>query len=152
MRTLVVGIGNTLLSDDGVGMIVAREIKERVGSVDVAESNTVGLPLLEDIAGYEKVVFIDSAGDGMDAGQVRRFDLEEIRKSCPFASHGINLPLTIELGRKCGEDVPKELSIYGIGTTDTNTFSEECTDEVRKAIPGIVDYIIDMEFNGGRNG
>ncbi len=147
MKVLVLGIGNSLLSDDGVGIAVAREIKDRVGDVDIAESNTVGIPLLEHISGYDKVVFIDStAAKDVPIGAVREFSLEEIEKSCPFVSHGINLPLTIEFGRKCGEAVPENVKVYGVGTKDTATFSENCTTEVSKAIPQIADYIIRREF------
>ena len=115
MKTLVIGIGNTLLSDDGVGIVVARKIGERIESVDIAEANTVGIPLLEYISGYDKVIFIDSATmKDIPTGTVQEFSLEEIKKSCPFMTHGVNLPLTIEFGRRCGENIPKEIKVYGI--------------------------------------
>jgi len=153
MRTLVIGIGNTLLSDDGVGIVVAKRIRERIESVDIAEVNTVGIPLLDYISGYDKVIFIDSATmKDIPTGTVQEFSLEEIKKSYPFMTHGVNLPLTIEFGKRCGEDVPADIKIYGIGTRDTTTFSENCTGEVEKAIPGIVDYIIENEFMRGSDG
>ena len=147
MKVLVLGIGNSLLSDDGVGIVVAREIKDRVEDVDIAESNTVGIPLLEHISGYDKVILIDST-TRMDVpvGTVREFSLEDIQKSYPSMSHVINLPLTIEFGRKCGEAIPEDVKIYGVGIRDAATFSESCTAEVNEAIPRIADYIIQREF------
>ncbi len=153
MKVLVLGIGNSLLSDDGVGIRVAREIKNRINNVDLAEANTAGLSLLDYMSGYDKVIFIDSTTrKDIPAGTVRKFSMEEIEKSYPFISHGINLPLTIEFGKRCGEDVPADIKIYGIGTKDTTTFSENCTGEVEKAIPGIVDCIIENEFMRGFDG
>lgn len=150
MKTLILGIGNTLLSDDGVGIRVAREIKERIGTVDVAEINTTGISVLDYIRGYDKVVILDSVIEGITAGTVQEFSLEEIEKSNPFLSHGINLPLAIEFGRQCGEDIPRDIKIYGIGTKDTTTFSESCTEEVAEAIPGAVECIIDKEFSDAK--
>ncbi|MDY6959769.1 MAG: hydrogenase maturation protease, partial [Halobacteriota archaeon] len=67
MRTLVFGIGNPILSDDGVGIYVAREIKKRLSSdisqfkdVDVEEGSVGGLKLLDTILGYERVILIDA--------------------------------------------------------------------------------------------
>ncbi len=147
MRVLVLGIGNTILSDDGVGVRVAREIEGRIRGVDVAESDTLGIGVLDHIRGYDKVIFIDSLIDRkVPPGAVREFSITEIEKSYPFLSHGINLPAAVELGRMCGEDVPRDIRIYGIGTQDTTTFGENCTSEVEEAIPGIVAHIVEKEF------
>ena len=147
MKTLVLGIGNTLLSDDGVGIKAARKIKERVESIDFAEAATSGIALLDYIRGYDKVVIIDSTNEGLPVGEVREFSLGQIEKSYPFLSHGINLPVAIELGKRCGEHIPKEIKIYGIGTKDTTTFKEEFSPEVEEAFPKVVEYIIEREFN-----
>lgn len=147
MKTLILGVGNTLLSDDGVGIRVVRKMKERIGNVDIAEVNTAGISLLDHIRGYYKVVIIDSVvNKDIPPGTIQEFSVNEIEKSYPFLSHGINLPLAIEFGKRCGEDIPRNIKIYGIGTKDTTTFSETCTSEVEEAISGIVDYIIKKEF------
>lgn len=148
MSVLVLGIGNTILSDDGVGIKVAREIKKRIGDIDLAEINTIGISVLDHIRGYNKVVIIDSViNEDISPGTIREFSIVEIEKSHPFLSHGINLPLAIEFGRQCGEDIPRDIKIYGIGTKDTTTFNESCTKEVEESIPKIVEYIIDKEFS-----
>lgn len=160
MKILILGTGNTFLSDDGVGIRVVQEIKKRLKDIDVAETNSAGISILDYIRGYDKVVIIDSViSESIPPGSVKEFSIDQIEKSYPFLSHGINLPLAIEFGKRCGEDIPHEITIYGIGTKDTATFKEGCTPEVEKAIPGIVEYIIKKEFyntplltSGGSNG
>lgn len=152
MKVLVLGIGNTLLSDDGVGIRAAKEIKKRIADVDIAEINTGGISVLDHIRGYDKVVIIDSVmSEDIPPGTIREFAITEIEKSYPFLSHGINLPIAIEFGRQCGEDIPADIKIYGIGTCDTTTFKESCTREVEEAIPEAVEYIIKREFSDAQN-
>lgn len=158
MKALVLGIGNPILSDDGVGIKIAREIKKCIGNVDVAEINARGISILDYIRGYNKVIIIDSVyparkglsngvkSQDIPPGTIKEFNIKVIEKSYPFLSHGINIPLAIEFGKQCGEDIPEIIKIYGIGTKDTTTFSESCTKEVEEAIPNIVDYIINKEF------
>lgn len=150
MRTLILGIGNTLLSDDGAGIRATRLIKKFLCSknIDIAEANTVGLSIIDYIRGYDKVVIIDSIrGESIAVGSLHRFNIDQIDKSTFPTSHGINLPLAIEFGRKCGENIPQDIRIYAIGVKDTTTFKECCTPEIEEIMPCIVDCIISNEFS-----
>ncbi len=61
MRTLVLGLGNEILSDDGVGILAARRVRELVGDdVHVAEACVATIDLLSLMSGYDRVVIIDS--------------------------------------------------------------------------------------------
>ena len=60
MKTLVLGLGNTILSDDGVGIHIASEIKKKCNNIDVLEASAAGFRVVDEIIGYDKLILIDS--------------------------------------------------------------------------------------------
>ena len=63
MRRLVLGIGNTIMGDDGVGIYVARMVKDRTRSqadLQFKELGVSGFNLVEEILGYDEVIIVDS--------------------------------------------------------------------------------------------
>ena len=84
MRTIIVGIGNPIRSDDSVGLVVARILRERLAGVegiDVAELWAGGLRLVEAMAGYDRAVVIDAMATGeKPPGTVRRLTLADLRR------------------------------------------------------------------------
>jgi hydrogenase maturation protease len=61
VKILVLGVGNPILSDDGVGIHVARELKKRKAKgIDVEELAASGLEFLDVVRGYDKVIIIDA--------------------------------------------------------------------------------------------
>jgi len=64
VKTLILGMGNPILSDDGVGLHVARALKGRFAETDMHTSALIGLCLLDIVAGYDQVFVIDAIQDG----------------------------------------------------------------------------------------
>jgi hydrogenase maturation protease len=62
LKTLVLGMGNTILCDDGIGIYVARVLAERFQRDDVtfAEASVGGMRLLDVIAGYGRIIMVDA--------------------------------------------------------------------------------------------
>ncbi len=61
MKTRIIGLGNTILTDDGVGVYAARELQKRLGdAVDIVETETAGFGLMELLTGWDRVILIDS--------------------------------------------------------------------------------------------
>ena len=105
MKTLVLGIGNTIRGDDGVGVHVARELAGQVRDYDIEVKDVSfdGLNLLEIIMGYDKLIVIDAIMTGAkNIGEVRRVKPELIcAPSCSAISpHHFNLASTIEIGKR----------------------------------------------------
>jgi hydrogenase maturation protease len=150
MRTLVLGVGSSILSDDAVGLVVARRLEGRLGArddVDFGFNEEAGFTLLEESLGYERLVVIDSILTGREPGTVMRFDLSDLGRTIHSNSpHGMNLATVMELGRVQGMDVPNEVVIYAIEVVDTLTFGEELTSEVAAKVDDIVDTIIREVF------
>jgi hydrogenase maturation protease len=147
MRTLVLGLGNTILTDDGVGIRVALEIKKLCSEPDVLEASAAGFRVIDDIVGYEKLILIDSIKTGnAKPGTLFKFTLEDFEKTFGNTSpHDISLFDALKVAKANDEDLPSEYVIYGIEAKETQVFSEECTPEVEAAIPGIVKRIIEEQ-------
>ena len=81
MKTIVLGIGNLILSDDGVGIHVARELKKRIKNKDITidEAFTGGMNLLDLMIGYDKAIIIDAVKAGGEPGMIYRLKNSNIR-------------------------------------------------------------------------
>jgi len=81
MKTLILGLGNPILSDDGAGIRVAQEVGKQLNDpqVTVAETSAAGLSLLDSIVGYDKVIIIDAIQTKKGrAGQIYRMKPEDL--------------------------------------------------------------------------
>ena len=81
MKTLVLGLGNPILSDDGIGCHVAKFLKDRLKEpgVDVMEASLAGLDFLDLLTAYDRAIIIDAiqTGEGT-AGQIYRMEPEAL--------------------------------------------------------------------------
>ena len=147
MKALVLGIGNPILSDDGVGIRVAHEVEENLNDpqVAVSETSAAGLTLLDSMLGYDKVIIIDAiqTKEGK-AGQIYRMKPEDFCAAKRLSSpHQINLVTALELGKMLNLAMPREIDVFAVEAKDTDTFSEKCTPEVEKAIPEVVKMVLE---------
>ncbi len=115
--TLVLGVGNELLRDEGVGVVAARVLAhEALGStVTVVEGGTGGLDLVFELEGYERAIIIDAADMGVAPGTVRCFALEEVELELvrPLTSlHQVGLTDVLGIGSLTGP-MP-EVRIVGV--------------------------------------
>ena len=151
MKTVVLGLGNPILSDDAVGLRVVKELEGRVDQQEVTliETSVAGLGMLDFLTGYDRAIIIDAIQTvGGQAGQIYRLDPEALDFTRHAASpHDVNLATALELGKRLELSLPQQIIIFAIEVADASTFSEECTPEVRRAIPACVEMII-QEING----
>jgi len=147
--TLVIGLGNTILSDDGVGIYVARGVEKLVRGLDVEvkEASLGGLELLELMKGFQCVILIDAILTGKyDVGALVELQVEDLKGGSAMLRHQIGLSEALGLGRELGMDLPEKIRIYGIEVKDILTFSESCTPEIENRISTIVELIMRKEF------
>ena len=153
-KTLLLGLGNSILKDDAVGLRVARALGERVlkEEVQVEESSFANMDLLDFISAYDRLIIVDSIKtEGGRPGDLYRLNLDDLHStlhlSCP---HDINLATALELGKRLGMEIPGEIRIYGIEVEDNQTFCETCSPLVEEAIPRIIEEIAQAEHLEGR--
>ena len=138
--TLVLGMGNPILSDDGVGLLVAERLGESVlpAGVEVRVSEVAGLRLLELVRGFTRVIIIDALKSPADAarepGEIVRYEARDFKGGHRYSSaHSIGLDTVLELGHKLGYDMPGEVIVFAIEAEDVETFGEELSPPVAVA-------------------
>jgi len=146
IKTLVLGLGNPILSDDGAGFYVAEELKTRLNGQDikVEQASAGGLAMLDLLAGYDKAIIIDAIQTGKgEAGRVCRLKPEAFTATQHASSpHDVNFSTALELGRRIGIPLPEEIDIFAVEVEDVTTFGEKCTPRVNKAIQTAVEMVM----------
>ena len=147
MKTLVLGMGNTILTDDGVGIWIARQLKDRKPDLDIIETSEAGIALLDFVVGYERLIIVDSIKTGKGRpGELYKLELGSLRPTAHLTSlHGVDIATAFELGRQLGYQMPNRVSIYAVEIEDNTTFGEECTEGVAGKMALITEQIIGEE-------
>ena len=147
MKTVILGLGNPILTDDAVGIKIAQKLKEENPKLEVIETSEAGIALLDLITGYDKLIIIDSIKNEQGKpGELYKLGLEDLKPAKDFpSSHGIGIATAFELGKGLGYKMPKFVSIYAVGIKDNTTFGEKCTEEVEQRMPSIVKQIMRKE-------
>ncbi len=147
MQTIILGLGNPILTDDAVGIKIAQKLKEGNPKLEVIETSEAGIALLDLITGYDKLIIIDSIKNKQGKpGELYKLGLEDLKPAKDFlSSHGIGIATAFELGKRLGYKMPKFVSIYAVEIKDNTTFGEKCTKEVEQRIPSIVKQIMRKE-------
>ena len=145
-RTLVLGLGNPILSDDGIGYRVALAIKEKIKrpEIDIIEASIAGLDFLDMLADYDTAIIIDAIQTKEGSpGQIYRFEPDMFVNTCDSNTpHGVNFATAIKLGEQLGLPLPQRITIFAIEAKDITSFSETCTPEVAAAIPACVSMVV----------
>lgn len=144
MKILVLGLGNPILSDDGVGFHVVDFLKREVKNKNIKFQKTslAGLNILELIFDFDKVVIIDAIMLGEEIGKVYKLEIEDFEKTLHTASHDVGFRDVIEIGKKYyRKRMPKKIVVFGVEVKNVHTFSEKLSPEVERLIPEICSHI-----------
>ena len=145
-KTLVVGVGNPILSDDGVGIHIVRRLREMgIPGVDVEELPASGLELLDMVLGYDRVIIIDAiVTEEGNPGQFYILEESDFERTVHGASpHGINIATALALGRRLASDkMPAEIRFIAIEAEDIVNVSETMTPAVAAAVQLVVDKVV----------
>ena len=166
--TLIIGLGNPILGDDGVGWRVAEQVCKRLGIADFGSRVSVratqpeircpqsevevdcaalgGLSLMERMVGYDRAILIDAIATGqMPAGTVTRFALEELPKpgaGHTTSAHDTSLHTALEIGRAMGARLPDEVTVIAIESPHVYDFSEELSPPIAAVVPRAADMVL----------
>jgi hydrogenase maturation protease len=146
MKTIVLGIGNPILQDDGVGIHVINKLREHIKDsrvvMDIAY--TGGMNLLDMIRGFDKVILVDAIKqENCKTGEVKRFSLAQAPAVHSCNPHDVSLSEALHLAKQLGEtQLPKEIVVIGIVVKNTVDFGEHLSGEVASAVPTAVTLIL----------
>ncbi len=145
MKTLIAGLGNSILGDDGAGWVVAQNIAKllngSIPSICVDCFDIGGLALMEQLIGFEGVIIIDSIYTGRHAqGKLTSFTLDTLPEfgfGHSASTHDLSLKKAFDLGHRLELDLPNEKNVWivAIETDQVFEFSEKLTPEVEACIP-----------------
>lgn len=157
-KTLIIGLGNPILTDDGVGVKVARELEGLINlnahpELTITEASAGGLRLMEALLGYDRVILIDAFylhPETNIPGKIHHLSLDDLRSISPTqhstSAHDTSLITALDAAEKMGYHIPGEFSIYAVEVENILEFSETPTPAVAKAIPVVVSQILE-EFS-----
>jgi len=148
MNTLVLGIGNEILGDDGVGIQIAREVASRIDTagVDVKETRAAGINLLEIIRGYRRLIIADAIlTTATETGKIHSIGIDSLDTTGQaFTPHGASLKTVLELGEILFPgQMPKQVVIFAVETGDVDSVTDEMSKNVAAAVPVTVQLILD---------
>lgn len=138
--TLVVGLGNPILGDDGIGWEVARQLSEGIlpPEVEVDSVALGGISLMERLVGYQRAIIVDAMNSGQFVvGSVQVFSLDALPKPLTghlASAHDASLQEALQLGKDAGAILPEEIIIVAIETPYVYDFSDELSIEAREAV------------------
>lgn len=143
-KNLLVGVGNYLLGDEGVGIHVVHHLQKcpLPNHVEILDGGTMGLPLLNYFRDRKKVILVDAIKIDTHPGAMFRFPLQEGYLKMPLAgsAHQLGLPELFYWYRKL--DPMPAIIIYGIVPDHVNRFSLQLSVRVQDHLPGIISLIL----------
>lgn len=138
-RTIVLGLGNPLLSDDAAGLHVVACLRAELAglrNVEVGEDYWGGLRLMERLIGYQRAIIVDARLSGAPPGTVSILTAEAPPTRHGASAHDVDLWTALEFGRRAGAAVPLagDIRIVAIEAADVETFGEQCTPAVAASL------------------
>lgn len=158
-ETLILGIGNPILTDDAVGLYAVREleklrnqsecVQDLLSGIDLKEFVEGGISFIDAIAGYRCVILIDAIQtEGGMPGDISFFCLDQLGARPTGNPHSVNARTALELGRYCGYALPEHIYVYSVEAADCHTFSMTLSPVVRNSFPVLIRKIL-ADLNTG---
>lgn len=146
MKTIILGIGNTIAADDGVGIYIARILSDRFRdyeNVTVMEAPIAGFAVVPILHGYDRAFIIDSIlTTNCVPGTLHQLSLEDFSGTRQNISpHHINLYSCVHIARTCESNIPEDITVFSIEIDKPECFSSECSPVIKKCIPELADKI-----------
>ncbi len=149
-KALVIGLGNPMLGDDGVGWRVADDVKKQMPAnlpVDVNCLSLGGMRLMEQFIGYECVILIDAFTLEEPIGSILMLKLQDLPHYSafhPVSAHDTPLQSAIALGKSMGAQLPRDVTVIGIATKHVCGFSKSLSPPIAEAVPQAVKFVLDL--------
>jgi len=143
-KVIIIGIGNILLMDEGIGIHVINELEKHKlpDNVDIYDGGTGGFKLIDLMREAKRVIFIDAVEAGKTPGTITTFKYKDVRSIYPkkkYSLHDTNLLEVIKMAELL--EVPIEIEIVGIQPKTIN-YSTTLSKELRDAMPDIINTVL----------
>ena len=144
-KTVILGIGNILLSDEGIGVHVANELlkRELPPDVSVVEGGTDGFRLLNVITEADRLIIVDAVRGGDNPGTIYRFDIQDVKNSpsgFKTSVHQIGILEVIDLSGLIGKT--PHTTVIGVEPKSLE-MSLELTPEIMAKVPRVIELVLE---------
>jgi hydrogenase maturation protease len=160
--TLLIGLGNPILGDDGVGWRIVEDVEPLLNKrpdaakqqhqIDVVYLSLGGLSLMEHMEGYAHVIVADSIlTKNHPNGTIYSLPLSRLpdfSSGHSTAIHDTSLATALEVGRKMGMFLPEDIWVVAVEAEYVFDFSEELSEPVQAAVPGAVEIVMEILTKG----
>ncbi len=141
MKILVLGVGNVLLSDEGLGVRVVQELQENYrfpDYVELMDGGTLGIDLLYFMEGFERLLLVDAVLGGSSPGSFYRFEGEEVKAYFrnKVSAHELGIQEVLALAQMLGK-APKEIVLLGM-EPESLDISLELSDTVKSRLDELI--------------
>ncbi len=148
-RRVVLGVGNLIMTDDAVGIVVGQQLEglaPQSHEFEVRFSERGGLDLMDLLDGFDHAVIVDAyLVPGTEPGTVLVRSIDDFHGSHHlYAAHGVDLPTAIGMGRMLGAHMPERVDIVGIVVEDPYTVSEQMTPAVAASVDDAVATVLGL--------
>ncbi len=135
-KILIHGIGNEILTDDGIGPKLVKRLKGNLtrNGIDFETAFLGGLEVLEYIQGYQTVIFIDAirTKNGVP-GAVYQLSPENFNNTIHLSSvHDVSFLTAVDLGKKLGLDMPRFIHIIAVEIVEDRIFDDNFTPQIQE--------------------
>lgn len=146
--TLVAGIGNEILMDDGIGPKIVKQLGKALphAQADFESVWLGGLEVIEYIQGYQQVIFIDAikTQNGIP-GDTYYFTPADYNETLHLSNiHDVSFLTAIKLGKMLGYQIPGSISIIAIEIIEDKIFGTEFSPMIKKKYPLIFQEILEF--------
>jgi len=144
-RTLILGLGNLLQCDDGVGCRVAQELERRIlpDDIEVIDGGTPGVGLLNLFEGRTRVIIIDAAEMGVAPGAFKRFGTEEVLltgSAKRISLHRTGVADALALAHELKMKLP-EIIFFGVQPALID-WQDGLSPQVQAAMPRVIEAVL----------
>jgi len=144
-KILILGVGNELLSDEGVGVHTVKELSKRdlPPEIEIMEGGTDGFGLIHIITDTDRLIVIDSVKGGSEPGTLYKFDIKDAPKTPDLfktSVHQIGILEVINLSNLIGKT--PETTVIGVEPKSIST-GMELTEEVKAKIPRVIELVLE---------
>jgi hydrogenase maturation protease len=148
-RTIVVGLGNPVRTDDAVGLRVIEALAKHdlPRQVTLETAGTCGIGILDVIAGFDELVLVDAIDAGEAPGTVLELTATELETLTPLhaaSSHDADLMTALATGARLGLELPSGIAIVAIQVADIATLAEALTPEVEEAVESAAKVVCEI--------
>jgi hydrogenase maturation protease len=140
---LVLGLGNELLADDGIGILAVKRLSDELPhEIDVVGSSLSGVALMELFIGYQKAIVIDAIQTRRcPPGTIHELNPSDFDSVIAPSPHYSGLPEILVLARQLQLDFPNAIKVFAIEVDDAHTIGGNMSQPVAEAIPEVIERV-----------